>query len=53
MLQGLQGLTVDPSSPVPVYRQIADGIRRGLAEGRFRAGLRLPATRDLARGPGC
>ena len=45
----LHGLTVDPSSRVPVYRQIADGIRLGLEQGRFQPGLRLPATRDLAR----
>jgi DNA-binding transcriptional MocR family regulator len=43
------GLTIDPRSPLPVYRQIADGIRQGLGEGRLQPGLRLPATRDLAR----
>ena len=45
--EALSGLTIDPQSAVPVYRQIADGIRQGLEQGRFEAGLRLPATRDL------
>lgn len=43
------GLTIDSQSPLPVYRQIADGIRAGWEAGRLEPGLRLPATRDLAR----
>ena len=43
------GLRIDADSAVPVYRQIADGIREAVASGRLRAGKRLPPTRDLAR----
>ena len=49
MAEALPGLSIDPQSPIPVYRQIADGIRQGLEDGRFEGGLRLPATRDLAQ----
>ena len=46
------GLQIDLEGAVPVYRQIADGIRTALAEGRLPAGRRLPPTRDLARSLG-
>ena len=42
-------LHIDPKSAEPVYRQIALEIRRSVLDGRFEAGSRLPATRDLAR----
>jgi DNA-binding transcriptional MocR family regulator len=42
------GLKIDPDAETPVYRQIADGIRRALEEGRVLAGRKLPPTRDLA-----
>lgn len=42
------GLTIDLDADVPVYRQIAEGIRRALADGRLAPGRRLPPTRDLA-----
>lgn len=45
----IPGLRIDAESAMPVYRQIADGIRRALSEGRLREGKRLPPTRDLAR----
>lgn len=32
-----------------IYRQIAERIRLGIADGRFPAGTRLPGERDLAR----
>jgi DNA-binding transcriptional MocR family regulator len=42
-------LRIDQQSAVPVYRQIADGVRAAASAGRLRPGHRLPATRDLAR----
>jgi GntR family transcriptional regulator/MocR family aminotransferase len=36
-------------SDVPVYRQIADGVRAAALDGRLQPGHRLPPTRDLAR----
>jgi DNA-binding transcriptional MocR family regulator len=45
----IPGFSVDLDSATPVYRQIADGIRAALHDGRLRSGTRLPPTRDLAR----
>jgi GntR family transcriptional regulator/MocR family aminotransferase len=45
----IPGLTIEPESAVPVYRQIADGVLAAAREGRLKPGHRLPATRDLAR----
>ena len=45
----IPGLEIRTDSDVPVYRQIADGIREALADGRLEHGRRLPPTRDLAR----
>jgi GntR family transcriptional regulator len=39
---------VDPSSPEPIYRQVAASVRRAIAEGDLPAGERLPAARELA-----
>lgn len=44
----IPGLTLDLDAGSPVYRQIADGIRRAVTEGRLAPGRRLPPTRDLA-----
>ena len=41
-------LPVDPSSGLPVYRQITDQVRRMLVSGRLAPGERLPSIRDLA-----
>jgi GntR family transcriptional regulator / MocR family aminotransferase len=41
-------LSLDPKSPLALYRQIYDGLREGILTGRFEAGSRLPATRSLA-----
>src|SRR5262245_36124184 len=41
-------LPVDPSSGLPVYRQIIDQVRRMLVSGRLQPGERLPSIRDLA-----
>jgi GntR family transcriptional regulator len=41
-------LPVDPSSGLPVYRQISDQVRRMMVSGRLAPGERLPSIRDLA-----
>ena len=40
---------IEPSSAVPVYRQIIDQIRYQIARGTLRPGDRLPSVRELAR----
>jgi GntR family transcriptional regulator/MocR family aminotransferase len=47
-MKRIPGLTIDPDGPVPVYRQIADGVRNAACDGRLAPGHRLPPTRDLA-----
>ena len=42
-------LAIDRDSESPLYRQVYEAVREGILSGRLRAGLRLPATRDLAR----
>ncbi len=37
-----------PDSPVPAYRQIADGLRRHLVEGLLKPGDLLPPIRQVA-----
>jgi DNA-binding transcriptional regulator YhcF (GntR family) len=41
-------ISIDLSSPIPAYRQIADAIRACLVEGQLKPGDKLPAVRDLA-----
>ena len=41
-------LRIDPGSNAPVYRQIVDGIRSQLVEGRLAPGDALPTVRELA-----
>ncbi|MGZ3457824.1 MAG: GntR family transcriptional regulator [Archangium sp.] len=41
-------LRIDLGSPVPAYRQVADGLRAMLVEGRLREGDVLPTVRELA-----
>jgi GntR family transcriptional regulator len=41
-------LPLDPSSGVPIYRQIMDQVRRMVVAGTLRSGERLPSVRDLA-----
>lgn len=45
----LPRIPIDRDSQVPVYRQIADGIRAALQSKTLPSGRRLPPTRDLAR----
>lgn len=39
---------VDTSSGLPIYRQLADQVKQGVAGGLLKAGDRLPSVRDLA-----
>ena len=41
--------TEDPRDPVPVWKQIEDGVRRLVATGALRPGRPIPSVRDLAR----
>jgi GntR family transcriptional regulator len=40
--------TLDSKSGVPIYRQIMDQVRHGIASGRLRPGEQLPTVRALA-----
>jgi GntR family transcriptional regulator len=42
-------IRVDPASPLPIFAQIAAGVRREVIEGRLTDGDRLPAAKDVAR----
>ena len=41
-------LPLDRSIGVPIFRQIYDGLRRAILDGRLRPGQRIPSTRGLA-----
>ncbi len=41
-------LHLDPTSDLPLYRQIAIAVRRAVRAGEIGPGDRLPAARDLA-----
>lgn len=41
-------VAIDRSAAMPLHRQIYDGFRLGILEGRLRPGQRLPSTRVLA-----
>ena len=42
-------LRIEPSSGIPITRQIVDQIRARCASGSLKAGDRLPSVRELAR----
>jgi GntR family transcriptional regulator len=42
-------LSIDLGSAVPVYEQVASGLRIELVSGRLRPGHQLPTVRDLGR----
>ncbi len=48
-MSDLARLDIDLESEIPVYRQIADGVKQAARGGELDDGARLPATRDLAR----
>jgi DNA-binding GntR family transcriptional regulator len=41
-------LSVDRDIDVPIHRQVREGLRRAILEGRLRPGQRIPSTRSLA-----
>jgi len=41
-------MSMQESSGVALWRQVADGIERGIAEGRFAAGGKLPGEMEIA-----
>lgn len=45
-------LRIDLGSTVPVYEQIANGLRAELVSGRYSPGTKLPTVRTLAIGLG-
>lgn len=40
---------IDPASSVPIYRQLTEQFREGVARGKLVADERLPSVRDLSR----
>lgn len=42
-------IPLDPHSPVPLHRQLYEGIRGAIVSGRLPAGGRVPSTRGLAK----
>ena len=42
-------LYLDPASPLPLYHQLAEGIRYQIATGVLEPGAALPSLRDAAR----
>jgi len=42
-------LSLDPASPLPLYHQLAEGIRYRIATGALEPGTALPSLRDAAR----
>lgn len=41
-------LQIDPKSPVPIYQQVVDQVRIGIAKGVLQAGERIPSIRETA-----
>jgi GntR family transcriptional regulator/MocR family aminotransferase len=41
-------LPLDPAAATPLFRQLYEGLRRGILDGTLAPGTRLPATRPLA-----
>ncbi|MFD1676215.1 GntR family transcriptional regulator [Alicyclobacillus fodiniaquatilis] len=41
-------LRINPRSATPVYQQMIDGVREGVAKGILKAGDRLPTVREMA-----
>jgi len=47
-MAGSARIRIDLNSPVPATRQIADGLRVELVEGRLKPGSGLPSVRRVA-----
>src|SRR5262249_33559572 len=41
-------ISINPSAPVPLYRQLYDEFRAAILAARFKAGNKLPPVRDVA-----
>lgn len=41
-------MSIDPNSPVPIYQQIGDYVRRAVAAGVYRPGEMIPSLRAMA-----
>jgi GntR family transcriptional regulator len=48
MTSRIEPLTLDTASGVPIYRQIVDWVKVGVAGGRLEPGEQLPTVRQLA-----
>ncbi len=48
IIAGVGDVSVDPSSPVPIFRQIAGYVRRAVAAGVYRPGEMIPSLRAMA-----
>ena len=48
MMNGPRKLTLDTASGLPIYRQIVDWVKFGVAAGSFEPGGQLPTVRQLA-----
>lgn len=42
-------IAIDETSPVPIYQQVADAIRRNILSGVFKSDSQLPSIRELAQ----
>jgi GntR family transcriptional regulator/MocR family aminotransferase len=49
LAQSLATLRLDPAAPLPMFRQLYQGIRQAILSGHLAAGTQLPPTRELAR----
>jgi GntR family transcriptional regulator / MocR family aminotransferase len=45
---GLLLVPLDPAAPLPLHRQIYEGLRAAIVSGRLAAGARIPSSRVLA-----
>jgi GntR family transcriptional regulator/MocR family aminotransferase len=45
----LSVIPLDRAAPIPLHRQVYDGLRRAILAGQLAAGAKLPSTRDLAQ----
>src|SRR5690606_31183667 len=41
-------ISLNPRSPLPLYRQLADALREGIRRGEYPAGSRIPSEHELA-----